>query len=179
MDLAKLSEPIERTRELIAQFKLRAMTGRRSDVAIRGRLWLHGGGKLVVGKEVTLNGGREGIEIYVRPGGVLTIGDGVSVAPGTSIEAYTRVDIGSGCRIGAFCKLLDNNLHSLSGVRHNAPQSSPIVLEEGVVVDDYVVLLPGARIERGAVIGSGAVVSRRVPAGAKVPARSIHPSRRM
>jgi maltose O-acetyltransferase len=51
------------------------------------------------------------------------------------------------------------------------------VLESGVTLEDHVVVLPGAWLERDVHVGTGAVVSRRVSAGTRVEARPVHPSR--
>jgi acetyltransferase-like isoleucine patch superfamily enzyme len=147
------------------------------DVRLRGPLWAHGGGNITLGDRVQIDGGRIGVELNVSTEGEIHIGSDVVLGPGVSIESRERVVIGNGCRIGAHCKLLDNHLHSLAGDRLRRPPSVPLLLEDGVVVEDYAVLLPGARVGKGARIGRGAIVSRRVPPGASVSAQPVHPAR--
>jgi maltose O-acetyltransferase len=173
---SNLGRILDVTRAILSRAQLRSAE-LRGAVTVHGKLWIHGGGTLYLGAGVKLDGGAQGIELYVRRGATLSIGDNVSVGAGTSIEACNRIDIGGGSKIGRFCKLLDNNLHLLVGQRHDAPQSADITVEPDVAVGDYVILLPGTRLGRAARVGNGAVVSRRVPAGATVPPRFIHPAR--
>ena len=66
-------------------------------------------------------------------------------------------------RIGEFCKVLDNARHAVrDGER---PPSSPVVIEDDVVVGDHAILLPGAFVGRGATVMPDTVVTRRVAPG--------------
>lgn len=145
-----------------------------SGCRLRGRLWVHGGGKLCIGPGALLDGGDVGIELKVERGAQLLIGADVRIGPGTSIEAQESIVIGDGCRIGAHCKILDNHLHALEGDRRARPSSTPILVAHGAWLDDFVVILPRARIGRGARVGRGAVVSRQVGDGATVAAQRVH-----
>jgi serine acetyltransferase len=142
-----------------------------------GRAWAYGGGRLVIGRGARVAPGAVGVELKVEPNAKLVIGDETVIGPGTSFEAYERIEVGRGCLIGAYCKLLDNHLHNVYGDRAHRPPSVPLVVEEGAVIEDYAVLLPGARVGRGARIGRGAVVSRPIPAFAEVGSQQVHPAR--
>jgi acetyltransferase-like isoleucine patch superfamily enzyme len=151
------------------------------------RAWVHGGGHVVVGQRVRVEGAAIGVELKVEPGAELVIGDDVVLGSGTSIEVHERIQIGSGCRIGEHCKLLDSHLQLVRGDQSWRPPSpaerpptrpsTRILVEREVVIEDYAVLLPGARVGAGARIGRGAVVSRAVPEGATVRPRPVHPAR--
>jgi acetyltransferase-like isoleucine patch superfamily enzyme len=149
----------------------------RARVVLRRNVWAHGGGRLTVGDRTRFECGSAGIELKVEKGAELALGDDVVIEGGTSIEAQRRIVIGDRCRIGRDCKLLDNHLHQVQGDRRLRPPSAPVVLESGVTLEDHVVVLPGAWLERGVHVGTGAVVSRRVAAGTRVEARPVHPSR--
>jgi acetyltransferase-like isoleucine patch superfamily enzyme len=136
---------------------------------VLGRLDVHGRGEIVIGDDVLLDGSLVGVELISGRGARLSIGDGTRVAGGVSIEAANRIEIGAGVRIGAFCKLLDNHLHPVRGDRHRgAPQSKPVIVEDGVTLEERVILLPGAHIQRGTTITAGSVITRKVPAHAVI-----------
>lgn len=155
----------------------RGAADERDGATSRRNVWAHGGGRLTVGDRTRFECGSAGIELKVEKGAELTLGDDVVIEGGTSIEAQRRIVIGDRCRIGRDCKMLDNHLHQVRGDRRLRPPSAPVVLESEVTLDDHVVVLPGAWLERGVHVGSGAVVSRRMPAGTRVDARPVHPSR--
>jgi acetyltransferase-like isoleucine patch superfamily enzyme len=131
----------------------------------------------VIGVGARVAPGSLGVELKVEPDAELVIGDDTVLGPGASIEAYERIVVGRGCRIGAHCKLLDNHLHLVHGDRTQRPPSVPLIVEDGAVIEDYAVLLPGARVGSGARISRGAVVSRPVPAFAVVGPQPVHPAR--
>jgi len=162
---------------LLTRAKLRALAEVGDDVSFEGKMWIHGGGRLKIGDRVRFEGGAFGIELQIDPRAELVIGNDVVIGAATSIEAFQRIVLGDGCRVGAFCKILDNHLHVLRGNRHIRPPSVPVTVEANVVLEDYAVLLPGAMIGAGACIGRGAVVSRRIPPGARVKPQQVHPSR--
>ncbi len=158
------------------------MAGRRlraakNDVVIVGRLWLHGPGKVVVGRDSKLDGGKVGIELRTFPGAELHIGARCLLSEGVSIETSQSIIIGDNTRIGPFVKVMDSNFHSLHGNRHERPPPHPIVIEEGVELGERAIVLPGVTIGAGAKVQPGAVVTRRVPAGVVVAGNPARPVR--
>jgi acetyltransferase-like isoleucine patch superfamily enzyme len=176
-DASKLPEPHVQGVRLSTPRYARPGAAGGSNAPLAGRAWAYGGGHIVVGRRVRVEGTAFSVELKVEPDAELVIGDDVVLGSGTSIEAHDRIQIGSGCRIGEHCKLLDDHLHLVRGDRSLRPPSAPILVERDVVIEDYAVLLPGARIGAGARIGRGAVVSRAVPQGATVKPRPVHPAR--
>jgi acetyltransferase-like isoleucine patch superfamily enzyme len=132
---------------------------------VYGRVWIHGGGRVVLGDRVVLDGSHVPIELKAEPGGEIRIGDDVRIDGGTSIEASQSITIGARCRIGPFAKLLDNHFHPLTGDRRFRPQSAPIVLEDDVRVGEHSIVLPGSHLRQGVTLQARTVVSRQVPAG--------------
>lgn len=135
------------------------------DVQLHGRVYIHGGGHIVLARGVVLNGRAMPVELHVARGAVLVIGEGTVLEPGASIEAQERVDIGARCHLGRLSKVMDNHFHPVGGDRHQRPRSKPVVLEAGVTLGTRAIVLPGAHLEAGVQVGPGVVVSRRVRAG--------------
>jgi acetyltransferase-like isoleucine patch superfamily enzyme len=131
-----------------------------------GKIWFHGGGSLILGSRVVLDASQCPIELHVVKGARLTIGDDVTVASGASIEVTGAIDIESGSRIGPFCKILDNNWHPLRGERvvdlNEMSRPAPMRIGERAVLEERVILLPGAQIGADAKVLARSVVSRPV-----------------
>ncbi|HYO55975.1 acetyltransferase [Archangium sp.] len=161
---------------LVSRLKLRRCRMVGALPTVLGRVWIHGEGEVCVGTRVVLDGRIAPIELHAQRGGRIVLEDEVTIEWGTSIEAQACVTVGARSRLGAWCKVMDNQYHPLRGDRHERPSSVPLVIEEGVRVGSRVILLPGAHLQKGASVAPGTVVSRRVPAGAAVggwPARMI------
>ena len=153
-------------RALASRLELRLHATLGPDVVVMGRIWLRGGGEIIVGARTILDGRSNPIELNCAEGAVLRIGEDVIVEGGCSIEARRSVTIGSGARLRAFAKIIDNHFHQVRGDRHSAPDSAPVVIEEDVEIGRRAIVLPGAHIGRGATLCAGAVVTRRIPPGA-------------
>lgn len=139
----------------------------------QGKLYIRGGGRIRLGARVVLDGRRTPIELHVASGAELVIDDDVHIEGGTSIEALQRVHIGARSHVGGFCKLLDNHFHQVTGNRQARPASSPVEVDEEVLLGARSILLPGAHLGAGTVVHPGTVISRRFPPGvvlAGVPA---------
>jgi acetyltransferase-like isoleucine patch superfamily enzyme len=125
---------------------------------VAGRVWLHGGGRVLVGDRLRVDGAATPIELHAGPGAEIVIGDDVLLEGGTSIEADLSVHIGNRCVLRAFSKVMDSNFHPLHGDRKVRPSPIPVVLEAGVELGARSVVLPGARVRAGAVVRPGTVV---------------------
>ncbi len=150
---------------IISRLKLRRCTELGSSPSVLGWIWVHGEGTLRIGNRVRLEASREPIELYVGPGAEMVMGDDVEIQGGTSLEALQSVQIGDRCRIGARCKVLDNNFHHLAR-RLEKPNSVPVVIEAGVTLEDGAIVLPGAHVRGGSIIKRNAVVRRHPAASA-------------
>jgi acetyltransferase-like isoleucine patch superfamily enzyme len=152
--------PVSTTTGLVRWFQSRRGTARTRPATVLGKVWVHGRGHLVVGDDVVLDARSAPIEIHSTTGAEITIGRGVRIGSGASLEAISRITIGPGATLGAFCKIMDNHFHPLDG-DHRLPRSRPVVVGAGAVVGERAILLPGASVESGAVVPPGTVVSRR------------------
>jgi acetyltransferase-like isoleucine patch superfamily enzyme len=132
-------------------------------------------GQLFIGRDFSVLCTFCGVELATAPGGVLTIGDQVTINFGTLITAAREVRIGDRVSIGPYCVVCDTDVpHPLDGGPED--RGRPIVVEEGAWLAARVTLLPGAHVGAGAVVSAGSVVSGHIPAGsvaAGIPARPL------
>lgn len=163
---------------LLARLKLRRCRKVGDAPTVLGRVWIHGPGEVVLGHRVVLDGRLAPIELHAMKQGRIVLEDGVTVEGGASLEAAESITVGTGARLGAFCKVMDNQHHPLRGNRHEAPPSVALVIEAGVTVGSRAILLPGARLGAGCTVAPGTVVSRRIPAGVAVGGSPVRVLRR-
>lgn len=155
-------------RELRSRVQLWRRGARAVDLVVKGHVWVHGDGEVVIGHDVVLDATVAPIEIRTAKGGRLVLGDHVRVEGGVSFEAEGSTHIGRNVTVKAFAKIIDNHFHKLTGNRHERPPPGEVVIEEGVIVEPSAILLPGAHIGAGSVIAARAVVSKRVPPRVRV-----------
>lgn len=129
----------------------------------RGRIWVHGGGRVILGRGVILDASVLPIELHAGPGAAIVVGDGVVISGGASIEALGAVTIGAHATLGRLCKIMDSHFHPLTGDRlaSTGEGPDPVVVGEGVDVGPHAIVLAGAHLARGARVSAGSVVSRR------------------
>ncbi len=137
-------------------------------VKVLGRVWVHGDGEVELGDDVVLDARAAPIEIRTAKGGKLTLGDGVRVEGGASLESEGRLVIGRGVTVRPFAKIIDNHFHPLTGDRNQRAPPGEVVLEDGVVIEAGAIVLPGAHVGAGSLVAPRAVVSKRVPPGMRV-----------
>jgi acetyltransferase-like isoleucine patch superfamily enzyme len=152
---------------LVSRLKLWRCSELGASPLVIGRIWVHGPGTLRIGKRVRLDASREPIELYVGAGAEIVLGDDVEIQGGASIEALQSVQIGDECRIGARCKVLDNDFHLVSGNRQHTPPSAPVIIEAGATLEGGAIVLPGARVPASSVVAGGTVVRGRSAGGPK------------
>lgn len=145
----------------------------RVDRGLRVRQGFHSG--VQVGAGVCL-GGDTTIDCY--PGGLLTIGDGVTLTQGVFVGAIDCVTIGASAMIGEYCSIRDAN-HGMAlgpAMKHQPMATSSISIGTDVWIRRGSATLAGMVVGDGAVIGANAVVTRNVDSFAIVggsPARNI------
>jgi len=177
-------QPIALLSDLRARLKMWRCAELGASPSVLGRVWIHGPGKLRVGDRVRLDASRSPIELYIGPGAEIVLGNDVEVQGGTSIEALQSVRVGDGCRMAAFCKVMDSNFHLAAGDRKAAAPTAPVIIEAGATLESRVIVLPGARVPAGNVVARGTVVRGR-PAAAPAagtlakPAAAEHPHMRL
>ena len=115
--------------------------------------------------------------IFMSPNSQLYIGDLTGMSS-PHIWVKNKILIGKNVNIGADCIILDNDCHSLDFKirRHrkienngftpdyNSSFSSPITIEDDVLIGTRSIILKGVTIGSRSVIGAGSVVTRNIPA---------------
>ena len=151
--------------QLLSRLKLWRCARVGERVQVLGNVYIIGAGHIEVGDDVVFDGRLVPVELHAGRGAVLTVGHGCLLEGGVSVEAQERVELGPGCRLRAFSKVMDNHFHPVSGERHVRPASRPVKLEAAVEVGQRAIVLPGAWLEAKVKLGPGVVVARRVKSG--------------
>ena len=107
--------------------------------------------------------------IHVERGGILIIGDRVTIGHGVNISCATKIEIGSDVRIGAFAMIIDTDYH-LSDNPKAPGKTAPIFIQNGVRIGAHATILRDTYLGEGADIAPGAVVYGRIAAGSRVAA---------
>ena len=128
---------------------------------VLGRLWVHGGGRVVFGQRVTLDASCAPIEIHAFAGAEIELGDDAVIEGGTSIEAMRSIRIGAGCRVRMHCKIIDGHFHAMDGRRGDLVPAGQVVLEAGVVLGPNSIVVAG-HVGEATVVAARVVVTRRV-----------------
>ncbi len=114
--------------------------------------------------------------IRVRKGAELVIGNNVGMSS-VCLWVKSRVSIGNNVFIGGNVIIIDNDAHSLNWeirrsvemegelpIHASRAASSPIYIENDVMIGANSVILKGVRIGARSVIGAGSVVTKDIPA---------------
>lgn len=107
--------------------------------------------------------------IYAQPNAVITIGNNVGLSS-VCIWSNKSITIGDNVLIGGDSILLDTDAHSLDyRIRRNInfdgklSQSSPIIIEDDVLIGTRCIVLKGVTIGARSIIGSGSIVTKSIP----------------
>lgn len=146
------------------------------------------GSKITIGEDCKINssffsnllGLYQRTILIARDGGQIRIGDHVGIS-GTTIYSRARVTIGNHSLIGANCKIMDNDMHSLDVEERNNDIFSNLVCKNVTIGDNVFVgcnsiILKGTEIGDNCVVGAGSVVSGKFPANVVIagnPAKVI------
>lgn len=146
------------------------------------------GSSVVMGENVRINseffsnllGLYQRTIIIARGGGQITIGNHVGIS-GSTIYSRGHITIGAHTIIGANCKIIDNDMHSLDVEERNHDIFDNLVCKDVTIGDSVFVgcnciILKGTQIGDRCVIGAGSVVSGAFPPDSVIagnPARVI------
>jgi acetyltransferase-like isoleucine patch superfamily enzyme len=126
-----------------------------------GQVRLRIRGEATFGARLMVQADSYEVRIVVADGGTLTVGDGVFINGGVSIEAAHDVRIGRNVLMAPFSSIIDDNRYELEPGA--ARDKGPTVIGDGAWLGRHVVVLPGVTVGSGAVIGANSVVSRNIP----------------
>jgi acetyltransferase-like isoleucine patch superfamily enzyme len=106
----------------------------------------------------------------------ITIGDDTGISS-ACLWAKERITIGNRVKIGGDCIIMDTDAHSLDYHDRSSKEmigeygkdgftaaSSPITIEDDVLIGTRCIILKGVTIGARSVIGSGSVVTKSIPA---------------
>ena len=106
--------------------------------------------------------------IVARYGGEIEIGDGFGIS-GSTIYAFQSIKIGKNVLIGANCKIIDNDFHSIDYKYRNTPNDKEYTKREPIFIGDNCfigmnsIILKGTRLGNNVVVGAGSVVHGTFP----------------
>jgi acetyltransferase-like isoleucine patch superfamily enzyme/acyl carrier protein len=142
---------------------------------VRGMPRIVNGGRIELGERLRFSSQPVMSHLLAEHGGLISIGDDVSIGHGTGIAARGSVSIGNGTRIGAFVLVMDTDYHVAGDTTAHA-EISPIRIGARARIGNSVTVLRGSVIGDDAVVLDGSVVAGIIPAGALVggvPARAL------
>ena len=136
---------------------------------------IHKGAIVTIGKNFIFSSGdyqnplsrNMGGGIYAGRNAVIRIGNNVGVSS-SCIWCINHISIGDNAKIGADVIIIDNDAHSLDYInRRNSEldiaNSSPIHIEEDVLIGTRCIILKGVSIGARSIIGAGSVVTKDIP----------------
>jgi acetyltransferase-like isoleucine patch superfamily enzyme len=161
-------------RSIFTRWHARALGASPKNLDISGPCVIHGGGKFVVGQNVSLRATpRLPIELFCAPGAVLTLEDGCFLNQGVRVVCCQEIIIGEYSLFGDESVIMDCDFH---GVGDSPAKTAPVIVEQGVWVGTRAIIIKGVTLGTGCVVGAGAVVTRSVPSRSLVvgnPARIV------
>lgn len=106
--------------------------------------------------------------IVARHGGKITVKDGFGIS-GSTIYCTDSISIGANATIGANCKIVDNDFHSLNPKyrmkpgEHTHVRSKAIEIGDNCFIGMNSIILKGTVLGNNVIIGAGSVVSGVFP----------------
>lgn len=106
---------------------------------------------------------RKNVEINVRDGANLNIGNNVFLNSGCIITAREKIQIGDNTIMGPYVIIYDNDHKITNGeIEHNSYDTAPIIIGKNVWIGAGTIILRGTEIGDNCVIASGTVVKGRI-----------------
>lgn len=106
--------------------------------------------------------------IVARYGGKIDIGEECGIS-GSTIYSWDSIKIGSYTRVGANCKIIDNDFHPVElEYRHKAlneeyARRAPIVIGNDCFIGMNSIILKGTTLGNNVIVGAGSVVHGTFP----------------
>jgi len=160
-----------------SRLHLRACSVVGADAQVSGSPRITNQGQIRIGRRFRLSCQPVASQLSTDPGGLIEIGDDVSIGHGTGISARGYIRIGDGSRLGAFVLAMDTDYH-VAGDADAIAEVVPLEIGKDVRIGNNVTILKGSIIGDGARVLDGSVVRGAVPAGEivqGVPARAARP----
>jgi maltose O-acetyltransferase len=161
-------------RVLLAKIYLRSCNQIGKVVSVNGKPIIGNLGEMYIDDEVRIWSIISRAQLYTGENGKLVVGKESSLN-GVHIDARELVEIGERVRIAPYTIIMDSDFHDLKDHNKEGP-SSPIYIEDDVWIATRATILKGVRIGKGSVIATGAIVTKDVPpycVAAGTPARVV------
>lgn len=106
--------------------------------------------------------------IVARYGGKIEIGEECGIS-GSTIYAWDSIKIGNYTRIGANCKIVDNDFHPIElkyrhkGLNEQYTRRAPIIIGEDCFIGMNSIILKGTTLGNNVIVGAGSVVHGSFP----------------
>ncbi len=106
--------------------------------------------------------------IVARYGGEIEIGENCGIS-GSTIYAFKHIKIGNYTRIGANCKIIDNDFHPIElefrhrGLNEQYTRRAPIVIGDDCFIGMNSIILKGTTLGNNVIVGAGSVVHGSFP----------------
>ena len=117
-------------------------------------------GKMYAGRHFSMN---SNAYCAIMNGGILTIGDNVSINRNTIIVCHDRISIGSGCAIAPNVLIYDHDHKFGSKGIEDGFRTAPVSIGDNCWIGAGAIILRGTTIGEGSVIGAGSVVKGNIP----------------
>lgn len=112
-------------------------------------------------------GGACTVLLFKGPDAVIEIGSHTGVSNAV-IAAYERVSIGKYVNLGAGCKIMDTDFHSLDLQERmdnvNIPHK-PVRIDDGAFIGTNAIVCKGVTVGEQSIVAAGAVVVKSIPPG--------------
>ena len=106
--------------------------------------------------------------IVARYGGKIEIGEHCGIS-GSTIYSWERIKIGNYTRIGANCKIIDNDFHPVEldyrhiGLNKEYTKRKPIIIGDDCFIGANTIILKGTKLGNNVIVGAGSVVHGEWP----------------
>lgn len=102
----------------------------------------------------------DSVQIYVGAGATLRMLTRASVGDRSVLNVISGLSIGKGSMVSWDCQILDSDFHAILGVDgEEGAISTPIVIEDQVLLGCGTTILKGVVVRHDSVVGAGSVVS--------------------
>jgi acetyltransferase-like isoleucine patch superfamily enzyme/acyl carrier protein len=138
---------------------------------IQGRPYIENSGHIRIGDHFRMWCRPIRSHLVARCGGVITIGNDVTIGSGAAIAAEARIEIRNDVSIGPGVMIMDTDFHDVR--QHGrASSTAPVIIEDGVRIGWNVTILKGTQVKCGSRVIDGSVIAGIVEAG--VSTSGIH-----
>lgn len=106
--------------------------------------------------------------VVARYGGKIEIGEHCGIS-GSTIYAWDSIKIGKYTRVGANCKIIDNDFHPVEleyrhkGLNKEHTKRKPIVIGDDCFIGANSIILKGTKLGNNVIVGAGSVVHGEWP----------------